>query len=236
MKKILVLIFLIFLNVNAHAQSVIQHGYDAATLGSVTLTNPVGTGNTIEVSIFGPLPSTVTITDDKGNSYPAVDTIIDTPDGVFGKSFLLGNITNGPKTFTPSASILLFIVEISGASAVSNPVDGHAGQTQTSVGTGAGAITSGSFSPTTAALVVGATFNASTVALASAFTGFTALDSDNINVTYDEFLVLGAPGATAGQFTATLAGGNWITLGMGVKPTGAGTVSPTRRTLTGVGN
>lgn len=202
--------------------SVVQHGYDAASLGHVTLTNPVGSGNAVVAFAFGPLPSTVTLTDDKGNTYSVVDTEPDTPNGVFGKSFLLGNITNGPKTFSPSASVLLFIVEVT-AAALSNPVDGHSPNLQTSVGTGAGAITSGSFAPTTAAAVVGATFNTLTAAQATPFTGFTPEDSDNTNISYDEFEILGSAGTTAVQFTAGAAGGTWITLGVGIKPASGGT-------------
>lgn len=233
--SIILAVAFFFNAMSAYAQSVVQHGYDPATAGFVTLTNPVGSGNAVEAFVFGPLPATVTLTDDKGNTYTPLDTVSDTPNGVFGRSYRLGNITNGPKTFTPSATVLLHIVE-STAAALSDPVDGHAGQLQTSVGTGAGAITSGSFSPTTAATVIGATFNTLTAALASAFTGFTLLDSDNTNVTYDEFLILGAPGASPTQFTAGTAGGNWITLGMGIKPPAGGGGTPTRRTLTGVGN
>lgn len=200
--------------------SVVQHS--TSNTGTVTLTNPVGSGNTVVAFLYN-TTGTLTFTDDKVNTYTNIDTVVDTPDGIQGKSFLLGNITNGPRIFSGVLNTIIFIIEIGGALAASNSLDGHAGQLQNTVGTGSGAVTSGSFTTTTAALVVGSTFSVTLASTISPFTGFTTLDNDVIDAAQSEFLILGAPGSTAVQFTAGTAGSNWITLGMGVKPTAGDT-------------
>lgn len=213
-----------------------QHGAafpgTSGTSQALTLTNPVGAGNAVVIFGGAELGNTLTITDDKGNTWPAaVRVVSDTPNDFTAASFLLGNISNGPKTFTvhssgPSAfGCAIWVAEIGGALAASNPIDGENGQLQNSVGTGAGAITSGSFSPTTAALVIGWTTVTDASIAISSFTGFTALD--NIaTVGLDEWLVLGAAGSTAAQFTAGTAGGSWITLAMGIQPSATDVLMP----------
>jgi|SRR5215470_8202848 len=109
---------------NANAGS----GTSIAQTGSV-----VGNGNAVLVFVSwdnGSSP-TVTVDDDKGNTYTSLDgNISDGVNNEGGQTFVRGNITNGPSTITAhfsvgSGSRVIIWDEYSGVQAATNPTDGH---------------------------------------------------------------------------------------------------------------
>lgn len=101
--------------------------------------------------------SLTSVTDDKGNTYNLETLVVDTINNQRNQAFSRTNITNAPITVTANfaASIgfaAILADEFSGASVASTDErDGsaHGGQTQAAPGTGADAITSGTFTTAT---------------------------------------------------------------------------------------
>src|SRR5690349_14135137 len=105
---------------------------------SVTLSAAVGNGNSVVGIVTWDYSSgaTISITDDKGNTYTQVDTVSDPPFTQRVLSFYLTNITNAPTTITANFSTStawsrILVDEYSGIAATS-AIDGHTGAQQNS--------------------------------------------------------------------------------------------------------
>lgn len=191
----------------SHVQGV-HNGTGSAIVSVITATGSVvGAGNTVVGTVsWDSLGGTtlLSVKDDKLNTYTIKDTVVDSVNNQSNASFILGNITNGPNALTATtnsanvngAFLTIIWDEYSGASAVSDPSDGHTGQKQATPGTGTDAVTSGNVTTTVNGdLIYGGTYNTSTGTLASAGSGFASRTSDTS----------GAPGITEDK-TQTTAG------------------------------
>jgi hypothetical protein len=121
---------------------------------TVAVTNPIASGNLYcGAVIYNSTETLNSITDDKSNTYNIKNTTTQTTDLVKISNFVLGNITNGPKTitfhFSAATDSAAVVAEFSGGLAASDPSDGSTGQQQTNVAAGANNVTTGTFVPTT---------------------------------------------------------------------------------------
>jgi hypothetical protein len=197
------------------------------TTQSVTVSTAVPAGAAVCIFVLWVgSDTTCTISDGvSGNTYTAVD---DNTTGAYPIHTFYGlNIQNGPRTYTATIgaanTYLTILVDTFTGIATSGALDGHATNSQSPPGTGTDAITSGSFTTTTAGdLIWGVTMN-STGGNASTGTGFTTgqVFSGNEN---SEYKVAGAAGSYATTFTDATNGGtyNYQTSAMALKalPTG----------------
>jgi hypothetical protein len=180
----------------------------SATTIAVTLGSAVGAGNTVCGVFSCNSASTVTIADDKGNSYPLQDNSVDGGVSQRVATFILQNITNGPQTITATASITtnflaLAVQEYSG---VGVPIDGHTTNTQDSLAAGTDAVTSGLLTTTKSGdLIVGLTVSVNLGVVCTAGTGFTirqSRSSSGANVgIFIEDQIQAAAGSIAATFT-----------------------------------
>ena len=187
---------------------------------SATFASTVTSGNcVIGVIMWGSTVNDLTsVTDDKGNTYTVKDTLLNL-DGGSASSFILGNITNGPKTVSAnfSASVandVIIISEFSGVAASSDPTDVHHAQTQARPGTGTDAISSGAATTTVNGdLIFGGAFDAS-----GANTTFTAGTSFTLGTTNsglsrhaaDEFRTQASAGSVSATFTGNQSGADYF--------------------------
>jgi len=96
---------------------------------------------------------TVTVADDKGNSYIQSDFVNDPGALQGGFVFFLGNVQGGPSIFTATFgasnfSVELLFEEFTGIAATRDPRDGHIGADVVTPGNGANTISSGSITTT----------------------------------------------------------------------------------------
>lgn len=191
--------------------------------------------------------NTLAVTDDKSNTYNVSLAAPVTGNAKALYIYWLGNITNAPTTITgtitPTAqgNWLGVCEEWSGVNASSNPADVAIalGNTQASPGTATDGITSlTEITVTNGDLLLGATVNTTTTALASAGTGFTASPS-TYNVVIGAAILESKVQSTAGAgtvstFTQAVNNGA-ITYLLAVKPPGGGGPTCGARALIGVG-
>lgn len=208
----------------------------ATTTMSVTI-SAVGSGNFIcgGVTFDGGGPTLTSVTDDKGNTYNAETTVIDTLNGQAFAPFSRNNITNGPVTITanfssPVSFKKILVDEFSGGSTASTDErDGsaHGGQFQILPGTATDGITSGTFTTATNGdLLYGIALGAlatgfGTPVLASNGTGFstgTQDATDGGNFVQSEFRTQATAGSgTAATFTQA-ANDPRVTFLIAIKP------------------
>lgn len=207
---------------------------NGGSAGAVTSTaatgSAIGNGNVVCGVVFwhntsGTLTS---ITDDKGNTYTIVDKIQDAGGGnFFNASFYLTNITNGPSTITANLNSSTTGAQItwdeySGLSSGAS-LDGHNGQSQNSPGTGADAISSGSFATAFNGDLIWAGGYAGNQ-ITGAGTGFAlrlnGVSSNGIVFLFTEDKTQSAAGSVAGTATDTAHGSsestNVVALAIGV--------------------
>lgn len=197
-----------------------QNGATTATTVPLTLGAAVPSGNACMVVVsYSGSAATVTVTDDKTNTYTQVDQLFFSALGFTTTSFYILNVTNGPTTITgtiPSNAFGALQIDCYSNIATTAALDVHAIANQTNPGTGANAITSGSVTTTAAGeLVYGFTLDGSSlgVSVGTGFTGHQAIASTY----FSEGLVQGSAGATAATFTTTHATDLFTTLVMTFK-------------------
>jgi len=223
----------------------VQSAKNTASTGVTTTTgigatgSAIGTGNTVAGTVswsnLGAPATNVlnTITDNKGNTYPVVDTGGD-PNAtqVSCSSFLLGNVIGGPTTITatfsgsnPGAATIIWD-EYSGALTNVNPTDVHTKNAQHDPGTGSNAITSGNITTTIPGdLIYGAvceTTNGSTaIAAGSSYTLRVSNEANaGLNSASSEDQVQTSAGSIAATFTDGTNGAtdDTITFAIAIKP------------------
>jgi len=135
-----------------------QNGGSSVTTVALTLPAKVGVGDFLCISVsFAGSVSTdnVTMSDDKGNTYPAaVDQIVNTtvPGGYALYTFYILNVTNQPQTITATNNsnartfMTISIDEFSVSTSVSG-LDGHSAQQQNGA-TGVDGVSSGTYTTT----------------------------------------------------------------------------------------
>lgn len=216
---------------------------------SITLPAAVSVGSAICVFAGGApssgSASTWSIADNgSGNTYNSVANQVDV-DAFGSAGWYAVNVQGSPTqlTLTTSSGTIQFGAILglvfTGVSNVS-PLDGHAINSQTPPGTGANAITSGSFSPATSGdLIVGFTIDVASLGGDTAGTGFTLAINDNSSY-FTEYKLSGASGAQATTFTNATNGGNasglWDTIGFALKAAVPTTLSPPQKQWQWVGN
>jgi len=176
---------------------------------------------------------TITITDDQGGSYTLGSAITDAAQGTTGRCFYGFNVhpATQPKTLTVSGlsnssseDAILFDEFFGGVT-----LDGAlSGQSQTGVGTGSNAVTSGAAGGTTSTAndtIYAATVNAGGPGNFNIGTGFAAGATPNIytKAEYDTTVSQGAN--ITGTFTNAGASSDFITCALALKP-GTQTVGP----------
>lgn len=214
-----------------HVQSGSNGSTASATSIAVTLPSLVQSGSTVVgfvtcTATSASLP-TITVTDDKGNTYAQKSTVYDSVGGQRSVSFILGNITNTPRTLTATFGsattfVAIFADEYSGVAAQSDPTDAFTAQLVSSPGTSADGISSGNITTTQASEIVwGATLNSGTTTGASAGTGETLrITNSQLGVFgYTEDKIKSVAGAVASTFTNTTTGGTWHTFAIALKAT-----------------
>lgn len=203
-------------------------GSNITSLG-VMLSAAVGFGDCIVVAVtVFPNTNTISVTDDKNNTYTALTTTNDTSDGEIATLFVCGDITNGPQTITASCGGASFsyaqiaAIEYSGVVGVADPADGASSQLQGGMIAGANALGSGSFSTTKNGntIVTVAINEGGTDLTMSAGSGETLRLNDNGGGR--TIAIADQSQVTSGsiQGTMTLAGsgtGNYVTLAVALK-------------------
>jgi hypothetical protein len=227
----------------AYVQGVTHgNGSGASTTVAGTLTNPVGSGNTVFVSVgwAGTSDLVNTITDDKLNSYTIVDRQVDNTDSYTWVSGYRVNATGGPTTITatisasvPFASIV--IDEFSGVPTTA-VLDNHAINIQIGLVPGVpptDKITSTAVSLVGTDLVYGSSVNVTGGGTESVGTGFTQAQHTP-SAFISEFQTGVSAGSKAATFTPT-ATATWITYMLALQiPAGGGPVVHSRL-LQGIG-
>lgn len=186
------------------------------------LAAPVGSGHAVVgVIAFGGSGTLTSVTDDKSNIYNHSGITIFSSNNCY--TFWLGNITNGPQTITVNvtsngSTFRGICAEYSGAVAASDPRDGIASQGQTTPGTGANAITSGTITTSHPnAVIWGGTLALSFQAQAAAGTGFTSrADAGVSQGIWSEDKAFASAGSTAATFTQAGGDGDVFTAAIGV--------------------
>lgn len=192
-----------------------------ASTATMTLSGAAASGSTIVGCYSWDNSTSVTITsvtDNASNTYNLETKLLDTTDGQNFQCFSLSNINNGPTIITVHLSASVggqsgLIEAWTGAAAVADArsTGGHGGQYQGSVGTGANAVSSGSFTPAdNGCLIWGATGNTqATGATDTAGTGF-AIGTHNAGTTGStaslttEFQTQGTAASIAATFTQSV--------------------------------
>jgi hypothetical protein len=180
-----------------------DNGASSVTTIAVTLGATVSSGSAVFV-VCGwaqDATKTVTVTDDKSNTYTAVDKVSNGAAIVPLCTFYCLNVTNAPKTITATMSAaqtfgFMIVDEFSGV-ATSAALTAHNMQQQAAPGTGTDAITSGSITATSGNLLWGGAITLTNGNI-SIGTGFTLSGSLGTTVK-TEWLTQGAN--TAATFT-----------------------------------
>lgn len=158
------------------------------------------------------------ITDTRGNTYVMVDSITGSAGGANTmKTFYARNISGGANSvtcnFTGATGVFprIMVVELSGCDTTASVVNAHEANSQTTPGTGVGAITSAGTASTTVAncgLIAFAqdynnTAGTSSLVETGTFSGVAtgATPPNNFDVSRAAFKVLAAAGAAHGTFT-----------------------------------
>lgn len=203
---------------------------------SVTLTNPVTSGNLVVGSFLVDDSCTITsIKDNKTNTYTQKSPQDDATNLIRSTLFELGNITNGPQTVSITISGApcngaMTLAEFSGGAASSDPSDGTTGQFQASVAAGANNQTSTAIITTTNGdLIVGNGVDDLTATAPSAgtspnaFTSITtAVNTTNISGMRLEYFVQSSSGSIAATFGIATANDPAMTIVVALKPSGGG--------------
>ena len=165
-----------------------QNGSGTSTTCAVTLAATVGSGNAlcVSVSYTTAVIDSISVTDDKGNSYTSVISALNSGSGYAMHLFVAVNLTNAPQTITatdnsgPRQFLTIMVDEFSGASSL----DGSACQAQSQAGTGTDAITSGPYTTThNGDIIWGAGISISGTNM-SVGTGFTVAGMNNVVSTF----------------------------------------------------
>ena len=218
------------------------------TSASVSLSSPVANGDIIVGFIYMniiPLPTTITVTDDKSNIYTVVNTVQGSGNSWCSVIYWSnGILTNTPTTVTVnlSSSGPIFITADEFAPAIFNStlsIDGNA------TGTGSSSITTNAFNTTiNEDLVYCGTF-ASGYSNFTVGTGFTATEATSANYG-TEYLIQTSAGSIMGAWNGT--GGSLFTVNAlalsaipppgpsitGVSPNYGSTAGGTSVTITGI--
>jgi len=202
---------------------------------TLALTNTIASGNVgCGAVVYGSAQTLNSVTDDKSNTYNLKSTITQALDGVKVTLFELGNITNGPKTFTFNFSAATdscaVVAEFSGGLAVGDPNDGTTGQAQSAVASGANNVTSTAITTTTNGdLILGASSDTASLTANSlgtspnAFTNInTASNSTAIFSLRLEFFVQTTAASIAATFGIAVNGDNAATNIVALKPSASG--------------
>lgn len=207
-------------------------GASSGTSVSVTV-SAVGSGNAIcgIVSWDNGSVNLTSVTDNQGNSYNLETTILNANDAENYCAFSRTNITGGPTVITAnfSGSIdyrSILIDEFSGGStASSDERDIHGGQYQSNPGTGANAITSGTFTTTVDGdLLWGGCGSQLPFGLPSVGTGFTRGGFSNTDLIASSEYRTQTTAASGTAATATASGGasgSTVMFLIALKPPGA---------------
>lgn len=168
--------------------SSVQTGTAATTSAkpaTVTLGAAVGNGNCLIVTVIG--GTSVTVTDNKSNTYTLAQSTNNSSLGVSCNTYICSNITNGPTTITvnesASNSMTVIVDEIhnSAGAISSSPLDVAGGAAQSNINSGSNVISSGSITTTANGdLIYGVTMSYETVTQVAptAGTGFTQIFSN----------------------------------------------------------
>lgn len=186
-----------------------NNGASSSTTAAVTLTNPVGAGNLICVSVGVDNAPTIAVTDDKGNTYSAVDNLESS--AYTWATFFTVPAQGGPSTITATFGT----TEANGVILVDEylvvpgtALDAHSIQAQTTPGTGAGAVSSGTATTHGNDLLYGSTNVLTSHGSVVAGAGFTPRQSlpyvNGIFALSEDETVSGV-GASQAIFTATSA-------------------------------
>jgi hypothetical protein len=167
----------------------------------VSLPSAVTSGSTVLVTALIAATGSITVADDKGNTYTQIGTNAGLA-GVIFSYFYAVNVTNAPKTFTMTTSSGTYpgilVAEVANIAAVS-PLDGHADQYQATPGTGTDALTSGSFTTTANGdFIYGVCAFGNTI---KGGTGFNELQGQIVS----EWQIQTTAGAIASTFTQAVA-------------------------------
>lgn len=228
MKVLIVLLFLTCAFVSpAHAQTptLVHHVGGGQSPGTSSITSytlpsvdPAQAGNTFIVSVDMPAGASVTVTDDKSDSFSQLLCNVNGSSKVC--SYCATPLTAGARVITvtpgaPTAGVGILISEFNNLSCT---LDGSSGNS----GTGA-TISSGSFTSATPGDLI-YQFTLSDSAVPTSWTqgsGFAKLSSQPQDGQYAQYLVQGTPGAInpTHSFAGTI---NWNTIGFALKAKTAG--------------
>lgn len=231
----------------SHVQGAVGTDNQSGTTISVTLTNTVGSGNAVMggFQFFAASLPTISVTDDKSNTYTVPDTIAFTGAGsAWGCSFELANITNAPKTITvtfgASVSFARIIADEFSGVATASALDVHTGKDDANVLSGTDTISSGATAGAAASgdlvygvMVAGTTMNTPP----TAGTGYTLLETGGaspVDQMGSEWETLGASAAVTATFSTSGTVTDIVCLVMAFKAA-AGFTAINRRTLSSVG-
>jgi hypothetical protein len=216
----------------------------STTVTSFTITfgAAVTSGDTVWGVISASNGSTITATIG-GTSVTILDTVTDNTNGETTVTFILGNVTGSPTTVNVSISptstnVGGIAIEESGTLASSTPTDVHTGRLQTSSGTGANVLTSGSVTTTVANdIIVGASLNDGGTTEQTAGTSPNAYMLRNtfligtaLPLVTEDNVVLATAGAVNLTF-GTTQNGNYSNFVIAIKPAAAATCPKTRATM-----
>lgn len=225
----------------AVASELVNEDFTNASGTTFTITKTVAAGSVLV--LFATLDYSngvtgATVSDNLNGAWPAQlspsSPEDDTVDTQRLAAFVFRNTAAGSLTATityvgaTGAFRGLWLMEVTGAN-VSAAVDGNAGQSQITVGTGTDAVTSGNFTTTgTPVLIIGIQGNFSAVpGLANAGTGFTSTTTGfGGNARTEWKRDAGAAGTKAATFTNTVANGTRITIGLAIDEATTPTVVP----------
>lgn len=210
----------------------------AATTLVITLASTVATGDTVVGQVSwdtGSGASLSSVIDNKGNGYQILDTVPDSAHLQTSADFYATNITNAPTSITATFSIAAAYRFASADEFVNvlgvTPLDGHAGNLQSTPGLGSNAVTSGSITTTVAHDMIwgGTTLVTSSPTGVNSGTSFTT----GVNSAYlaSEFLVQTTAGAQAATFTLTSGTPDTITFAAAFKAASSCSVPPPPTTL-----
>jgi hypothetical protein len=187
-----------------------SNGAGSTNTMNLTLGGAIGSGHLVIVTFAAAgflSGDSITITDNKGNTYTNAYTPLVTASG-FSYAMVTAyavNVINGPQTFTGTDNtnvgtfLSLTVDEFSGAGALD--VAAHA-SSQTNPGTGTDAATSGSITTATNGdLVYGIGLSVGGTGYTAAGTGFAYVQNGVLAGYYTEYLTQAAHGAIAATFT-----------------------------------
>lgn len=184
-----------------------QNGSTNTATTAVTLGAAVGSGNLVCVTIgyAGTSSDTLTVADNKGNTYTAADKLTNTS-GYAWFTFYCAGITNGPTTITATdqagaVSFSTIIVDEFSGGGSGAILDGHAIASYDASSTPTDAVSSGSFTTTTNGdLIYGTVVNINSTGAPTAGTGFNIAQSDVATFSTD-YKTQATAGSTAATFT-----------------------------------